>query len=390
MWRKNLCCALVHSEHILNADSCNICDILDGFKSNSARMTRSKVILACRPHKFAFCTASAYLREHLFRKQQFQSYSCLIQDSFGMGGLSCRETGGSDVRIRIDQIQTGGKRFETHSWPGMVENLWGFSSLPFLMGARGKWECFVSRNQTGTVFVLEEIPRICFQLFLPFLRLQLCVHSLPYRTARVLLLLYWDSNIAAKVPDNFKGTMTPKRKGQIHSSPHIAQLIRHCCVLSRNHTHMRPTNRVVFGSKFALCRCHWRVVFIIAMVGDTFAMFYFPILSMQGAAVARGNQLPPFQFLYPFSKVESGSTQGSWPPPRPNPGFIPASSLETVDTVHCNWGHHVCLKPSTKPDLFRPCAPSPLKKPFECRAHLVVLTQHNRGTPPPRSGFQGK
>ncbi len=27
MWRKNSCCALVHSEHILNADSCNICDI---------------------------------------------------------------------------------------------------------------------------------------------------------------------------------------------------------------------------------------------------------------------------------------------------------------------------------------------------------------------------
>ena len=27
MWRKNLCCALVHSEHILNDDSCNICDV---------------------------------------------------------------------------------------------------------------------------------------------------------------------------------------------------------------------------------------------------------------------------------------------------------------------------------------------------------------------------
>ncbi len=30
MWRKNSCCTLVHSEHILNADSCNICDIRMG------------------------------------------------------------------------------------------------------------------------------------------------------------------------------------------------------------------------------------------------------------------------------------------------------------------------------------------------------------------------
>ncbi len=36
MWKKNLCCALVHSEHILNDDSCNICDFKTVFSPSSA------------------------------------------------------------------------------------------------------------------------------------------------------------------------------------------------------------------------------------------------------------------------------------------------------------------------------------------------------------------